>query len=73
MNPARRRVPFTPDEQDKLFEDESDPGNKLRGHLPVLAQSRKNVARGQKVAVIGAEPAGIACAHDLAPFLRGPN
>jgi len=57
---------LTPDEQDKLFEGESEPGNKIRWHLPVLTQSRKNVARGQKVAVIGAGPAGISCAHDLA-------
>ena len=39
---------------------------KRRGHLPVLQQTRANVARGQKVAVIGAGPAGIAAAHDLA-------
>jgi formate dehydrogenase (NADP+) beta subunit len=57
---------LSPDEQDRLFEGESEPGNKTRWHLPVLIQSRKNVARGQKVAVIGAGPAGISCAHDLA-------
>ena len=57
---------LSPDEQDKLFEGESEPGNKTRWHLPVLTQSRKKVARGQKVAVIGAGPAGISCAHDLA-------
>ena len=57
---------LVPDEQDKLFQGESERGNKTRWHLPVLIASRRSVARGQKVAVIGAGPAGIACAHDLA-------
>lgn len=55
-----------PDAQDKLREGFVDAGNKQRGHLPVLNASRKNVARGQRVAVIGAGPAGLAAAHDLA-------
>lgn len=55
-----------PDTQDELRGGIQDVGNKRRGHLPVLQQSRANVARGQKVAVIGAGPAGIAAAHDLA-------
>ena len=55
-----------PDTQDELREGIRDEGNKRRGHLPVLQQTRANVARGQKVAVIGAGPAGIAAAHDLA-------
>jgi formate dehydrogenase beta subunit len=55
-----------PDTQDELREGIRDAGNKRRGHLPVLQESRANVARGQKVAVIGAGPAGIAAAHDLA-------
>jgi len=55
-----------PDTQDELREGIQDAGNKRRGHLPVLQESRANVARGQKVAVIGAGPAGIAAAHDLA-------
>jgi NADPH-dependent glutamate synthase beta subunit-like oxidoreductase len=55
-----------PDAQDELFEGVSDLGNKVRGHLPILQISRKNAARGQRVAVIGAGPAGLACAHDLA-------
>lgn len=55
-----------PDTQDELREGIQDAGNKRRGHLPVLQNSRANVARGQKVAVIGAGPAGIASAHDLA-------
>lgn len=55
-----------PDTQDELRKGSEDSGNKRRWHLPVLQQSRANVARGQKVAVIGAGPAGIAAAHDLA-------
>jgi formate dehydrogenase beta subunit len=55
-----------PDTQDELREGIQDAGNKRRGHLPVLQESRAKVARGQKVAVIGAGPAGIAAAHDLA-------
>lgn len=55
-----------PDTQDELREGTHDSGNKRRWHLPVLQESRANVARGQKVAVIGAGPAGIAAAHDLA-------
>ena len=55
-----------PDTQDDLRQGVVDEGNKRRGHLPVLQATRANVARGQKVAVIGAGPAGIAAAHDLA-------
>ena len=47
-----------PDTQDELREGIQDAGNKRRGHLPVLQESRARVARGQKVAVIGAGPAG---------------
>ncbi len=57
---------MAPDTQDKLREGVADAGNKQRGHLPVLQVSRKNVARGKKAAVIGAGPAGLAAAHDLA-------
>jgi formate dehydrogenase beta subunit len=55
-----------PDTQDELREGTDELGNKRRWHLPVLQASRANVARGQKVAVIGAGPAGISAAHDLA-------
>jgi len=55
-----------PDTQDELHVNGGDVGNKRRWHLPVLQESRANVARGQKVAVIGAGPAGISAAHDLA-------
>jgi formate dehydrogenase (NADP+) beta subunit len=41
-----------PDTQDELRSGVRDAGNKQRGHLPVLQDSRQNVARGQKVAVI---------------------
>jgi len=55
-----------PNSQDVLFDGASEQGNKTFGHLPILAASRKKVARGQKVAVVGAGPAGLSCAHDLA-------
>ncbi|MCI0392694.1 MAG: FAD-dependent oxidoreductase [Acidobacteria bacterium] len=57
---------IAPDTQDGLHDGIADRGNKVRGHLPILQASRKDVARGQKIAVIGAGPAGLACAHDLA-------
>ena len=52
-----------PDTQDELRVDGGDAGNKQCWHLPVLQESRANVARGQQVAVIGAGPAGISAAH----------
>ena len=57
---------FAPDTQDELFHGATEQGNKTPWHLPLLTVSRNNVARGQKVAVIGAGPAGLSCAHDLA-------
>lgn len=57
---------LAPDTQDKLIQISTEPGNKTPWHLPMLRVSRANVARGEKVAVIGAGPAGLACAHDLA-------
>jgi formate dehydrogenase (NADP+) beta subunit len=44
----------------------TDPGNKVSWHLPILAETRKQVGKEKKVAVIGAGPAGMSCAHDLA-------
>jgi NADPH-dependent glutamate synthase beta subunit-like oxidoreductase len=35
-------------------------------HLPTLTKVRKADVRDKKVAIIGAGPAGLACAHDLA-------
>ena len=57
---------LAPDTQNRLFQIETDPGNKIAWHLPLLNETRKRVAEGQKVAVIGAGPAGISCAYDLA-------
>jgi NADPH-dependent glutamate synthase beta subunit-like oxidoreductase len=57
---------LAPDTQAKLFQIQTEPGNKTPWHLPMLRMSRKNVARRQRVAVVGAGPAGISCAHDLA-------
>ncbi|MGE5206011.1 MAG: FAD-dependent oxidoreductase [Chlamydiota bacterium] len=45
---------------------QNDYGNKTAWHFPVLQRERANVGQGRKVAVIGAGPAGLACAHDLA-------
>ena len=47
----------------RLLEGERDPGNQLPWNLPAL-QERK-IGKGRKVAVVGAGPAGLACAHDL--------
>lgn len=55
-----------PDTQDGLFDGKSETGNKWRWHLPVLDNSKRKFKRDEKVAVIGAGPAGLACAHDLA-------
>jgi NADPH-dependent glutamate synthase beta subunit-like oxidoreductase len=55
-----------PDTQERLFQIDTEPGNKTVWHLPLLRESRKQQARGQRVAVIGAGPAGLSAAHDLA-------
>ena len=54
-----------PDTQDKLLQIETEPGNKVAWHLPMMREARRGPG-GQKVAVIGGGPAGLACAHDLA-------
>ena len=51
-----------PDTFNDLIQIGQEPGNKMDGHLPLLPRSK----REQKVAIIGAGPAGLACAHDLA-------
>ena len=56
---------INPDTQDILIEGGAEPGNKYTWHLPQQVQSRKSVARGNRVAVIGGGPAGLSCAHDL--------
>jgi NADPH-dependent glutamate synthase beta subunit-like oxidoreductase len=55
-----------PHTQEQLFQIATEPGNKTVWHLPQMREVRKNTAGGRKVAVIGAGPAGLACAHDLA-------
>ncbi len=50
----------------ELIEAGTEPGNKWRWHLPQLDNTARGVGGGHKVAVIGAGPAGLACAHDLA-------
>ncbi len=55
-----------PSTQDALFEGSTEAGNKIRWHLPILETSKRIQKRDEKVAVIGAGPAGVSCAHDLA-------
>jgi len=55
-----------PDTQKKLLAGEVTAGNLTPWDVPLLELSRKNVGREQKVAVVGAGPASLACAHDLA-------
>ena len=52
-----------PDTFRRLLSGERDPGNQLPWNLPAL-RNRK-VGGDHKVAVVGAGPAGLACAHDL--------
>ena len=60
-----------PDTQDVLRERGIAEGNRYVDHLPITVYPRagKVAASGRKVAVIGAGPAGLSAAHDLA--LRG--
>lgn len=55
-----------PDTQDRLRERPILEGNLYSGHLPVVPLADAGAARGRKVAVIGAGPAGLSAAHDLA-------
>lgn len=60
-----------PDTQDRLREDDTGEGNRYAGHLPFAVQDAPPppAAAGggrRKVAVVGAGPAGLAAAHDLA-------
>jgi formate dehydrogenase beta subunit len=58
-----------PDTQDRLLHADVGEGNRYTGHLPLpFHRSAPAPARGprRRVAVIGAGPAGLAAAHDLA-------
>jgi NADPH-dependent glutamate synthase beta subunit-like oxidoreductase len=58
-----------PDTQDRLREADTGEGNRYTGHLPIaFHRSAPAPSRGprRRVAVIGAGPAGLAAAHDLA-------
>jgi formate dehydrogenase (NADP+) beta subunit len=55
-----------PDTQNELFAGQTEAGNKWRWHLPILETSKRKFKRDEKIAVIGAGPAGLGCAHDLA-------
>ncbi len=56
-----------PDTQDRLRGELIGEGNRYAGHLPVapLTEDEASV-KGRKVAIVGAGPAGLAAAHDLA-------
>ena len=55
-----------PDTQDRLRERPILEGNLFSGHLPVVPLSGSGSGRRRKVAVVGAGPAGMSAAHDLA-------
>jgi formate dehydrogenase (NADP+) beta subunit len=59
-----------PDTQDRLRTTPVDEGNRYAGHLPVVLSATRATAGvpvpGLRVAVVGAGPAGLAAAHDLA-------
>jgi len=55
-----------PETQDRLREQPILEGNLYPGHLPVTPSSRPGGGPRRKVAVIGAGPAGLSAAHDLA-------
>ncbi|GEJ57008.1 FAD-dependent oxidoreductase [Anaeromyxobacter diazotrophicus] len=54
-----------PDTQDRLLDAGFGEGNRYVDHLPVTPFGRAHAA-GRKVAVVGAGPAGLSAAHDLA-------
>ena len=55
-----------PDTQDRLLHQPILEGHVYRGHLPVAPLAPTRADRKRKVAVVGAGPAGLAAAHDLA-------
>lgn len=56
------RLPAT---QETLRNGTTEQGNKWLWHTPQLMRSLGSAGRKRKTAVIGAGPAGLACAHDL--------
>ena len=56
-----------PQTQDRLFGELVGEGNRYAGHLPVVPSPAGGAPNGKtRVAVIGAGPAGLSAAHDLA-------
>ena len=56
-----------PDTQNRLIAELVTEGNRYSGHLPVSGRAPASRAgKGPKVAVVGAGPAGMSAAHDLA-------
>ena len=55
-----------PDTQDRLREALVPEGNRYAGHLPTVPLRSVSAEGRRKVAVIGAGPAGLSAAHDLA-------
>jgi NADPH-dependent glutamate synthase beta subunit-like oxidoreductase len=58
-----------PDTQDRLLTEGCNEGNRYAGHLPIALHRTPPMAAAavpRRVAVIGAGPAGLAAAHDLA-------
>ena len=57
-----------PDTQDRLRRELVSEGNRYAGHLPVYPLATGSAADGSKkrVAIVGAGPAGLSAAHDLA-------
>ena len=57
-----------PDTQDRLRDGAEPGGYRFAGHAPLTLTQALPSADARKVAVIGAGPAGMAAAHDLASF-----
>src|SRR5512138_1660503 len=55
-----------PDTQDRLRAELVAEGNRYAGHLPTTPARPRTRDGGRKVAVVGAGPAGLSAAHDLA-------
>ena len=55
-----------PDTQDRLVTELVPEGNRFTGHLPVFPAPGAEKGERRKVAVVGAGPAGLSAAHDLA-------